>query len=108
MRRGQPRRWAIYPYTDRELACVALRVQGIKPEEIAQRLMLTPGTVYHRLSAVYRKAGIAGAGELRDWAMQFGLDAALPAEKPEDMPEPKKRRTKTRIRLRRIQLAGRS
>jgi len=102
VRKGQPRRWAIYPYTDKELAVVALRVKGIRPEEIASRLMLSPGTVYHRLSSVYRKAGLSGAGELRDWAERLGLDAPLPAERPEDLPKPKARRTKTRIKMRRI------
>ena len=34
------------------------------------------------------------------------VDAALPAEKPEDLPEPKNRGTKTRIRLRRIHHPG--
>jgi DNA-binding CsgD family transcriptional regulator len=102
MRKGQPRRWAIRPFTDRELACVELRIQGIKPEEIATRLLVTPHAVYCRLSAVYRKAGIAGARELKDWAERFGLDAPLPKERPEDLPAPKKRRTKTRIRMRRI------
>jgi DNA-binding CsgD family transcriptional regulator len=102
VRKGQPRRWAIYPYTDRELAVVALRVEGIRPEEIASRLMLSPGTVYHRLSAVYRKAGLSGVSELREWAMRFGLDAPLPKERPEDMPERPEGRTKTRIRMRRM------
>src|SRR5436309_110326 len=100
MRRGQPRRWAIYPYTDRELTAVALRVQGIKPEEIASRMMISRHAVDCLISAVYRKAGIE-ASELQDWARIMAFDAPLPAERPEDMPEPKKRRTKTRIRMRR-------
>jgi DNA-binding CsgD family transcriptional regulator len=102
VRKGQPRRWAIYPYTDKELAVVALRVKGIRPQEIARNLMLTPRTVYHRLSSVYLKAGLSGAGELRDWAERLGLDAPLPKERTEDLPEKKARRTKTRIRMRRI------
>ena len=103
MRRGQPRRWAVGPYTDKELSCVALRVQGIKPEEIAVRLALTPTAVYNLLSRVYKKAGIAGASELPQWATEHGMDALGP-EKPEEMEvrESKRRRTKTRIRLRRI------
>ncbi|HML15922.1 MAG TPA: LuxR C-terminal-related transcriptional regulator, partial [Bryobacteraceae bacterium] len=78
MSKEQPRRWAVYPYTDRELEVVALSVQGVKPEEISRRLLVTPHTVYQRLSHVYSKAGIAGAHELTDWAERYGLDAPLP------------------------------
>ena len=103
MRKGQLRRWAVGPYTDKELAVVALRVQGIMPQEIAQRMALSMTAVYNLLSRVYSKAGIAGASELPQWAAEHGMDALGP-EKPEEMAivEPKKRRTKTRIRMRRI------
>lgn len=79
---------------------MALRVEGVRPEEIAKRLMLSPGAVYNLLSRVYTKAGIGGAEELASWAEQFGMDR-LAAEKPEPT-APKVRRTKTRIRMRRI------
>jgi hypothetical protein len=81
---------------------IELRTHGFKPTEIARRLGISRGTVHHRLSAVYQKAGFNDVALLTRWAIQNSLDEALPPEKPEDLPEPKKRRTKTRIRLRRI------
>jgi hypothetical protein len=36
----------MYPSVDKELACVALRVQGIKPEGIAERMKLSHTSVY--------------------------------------------------------------
>jgi DNA-binding CsgD family transcriptional regulator len=106
MRKNALRRWAIYPYTDKELACVALRVEGIEPKEIGRRLMLTPTAVYNRLSRVYRKAGLTGADELAEWAQRNGM-TALPPETAEDLqvPEVKVVRTKTRIKMGRLRRA---
>lgn len=93
-------------YTDRELQVVALRVSGIRPEEIALRLGITPKAVYNRLSRLYLKAGLSGEAELKEWATERGLDELLP-ETPEEMavPEKKVRRTKTRIKMGRLRRA---
>src|SRR4051812_30607344 len=98
-RTGQPRRWAIYPYTDKEIEIIALRVKGVLVPEIAQRTKLSRTAVYNRLSRVYKKAGLKGAAELPEWAYRNALDEALPAQ-PKAKREHKKRGRK-RISMRR-------
>jgi hypothetical protein len=80
---------------------IELRTHGFKPTEIAQRLGISRGTVHHRLSAVYQKAGFNDVALLTRWAIQNGLDEALPPETEEErqVVVPRVRRTKTRIRI---------
>ncbi len=79
-----------------------MRVSGIRVPEIATELRLSRTAVYNRLSRVYRKAGLKGVEDLKDWAIQNGFDEPLPLERPEDLPRREPRRTKTRIRMRRF------
>ncbi|HEY4361905.1 MAG TPA: LuxR C-terminal-related transcriptional regulator [Bryobacteraceae bacterium] len=103
----KPRRWALRPYTDKELRVVELRTHGVQPKEIARMLGISRTTVFHRLSSVYRKAGFSDVALLTRWAIANAMDEPAPADTPETaaVPEPKKR--KARIRLGRLGRLGR-
>src|SRR6185295_12281394 len=100
MRTGQRRRWAMYPYTDRELETVALRTQGLAPRDIARRLLTTPGAVSNRLLRVRQKAGLASMADFNDWAIRSGLDEWIAPEAP--APRVHRKRGRKRIRMGRI------
>lgn len=103
MRTGQPRRWAIGRFTDRELKVVELRAAGVKVPEIARRLGLSRTAVYNRLSRLYRKAGLTGAAQMIEWARANALDVALEVEPP--IPRVYKKRGRKKIQMGRIRRA---
>jgi len=66
-------------FTDSELKVIALRVNGIKPEEIARLLGFKRRKVNDIVSKVYKKAGVDSIVRLTLWAHERGLDK-LPLE----------------------------
>ncbi|MDN3522921.1 helix-turn-helix transcriptional regulator [Halomonas ramblicola] len=50
--------------TTRERQVAALMVQGLAPDEIAERLEITPGTVKNHRKRLYARIGIGSRGEL--------------------------------------------
>jgi predicted ATPase/DNA-binding CsgD family transcriptional regulator len=61
------------PLTDRQLDVVRLLAAGLSNKEIAQRLSVTPKTVMHHTTTIYRKLGVRGRGEATAWAIRTGL-----------------------------------
>lgn len=103
MRTGQPRRWAIGPYTDKELKVVELRANGVLVPAIARRLGLSRTAVYNRLSRVYRKAGLTGAHQMTEWAKANAFDEPLAPEPP--TPRVHKKRGRKKIQMGRLRRA---
>lgn len=103
MKKGQPRRWVIRPFTDKELDVVVLRTNGIKSPEIARRLGISKSAVGHRLSSVYRKAGFDDVALLTRWAITNALDVEIEPDPP--APKTAKKRGRVPIQLGRIRRA---
>ena len=59
--------------TARELEVLALVADGLRNAEIAQRLVVSPKTVDHHVSAVLRKLDVRHRGEVRAAAARLGL-----------------------------------
>ena len=57
---------------------IALRVNGIKPEEIARLLGFKRRKVNDIVSSVYRKTGVNSIVRLTLWAQERGLDKMPP------------------------------
>ena len=51
-------------------ACVA---EGLTNEEIAERLVLTPGTVANHMEAILRRLSLRNRTNLAAWAVEHGL-----------------------------------
>ena len=51
-------------------ACVA---EGLTNEQIAQRLVLTPGTVANHMEAILRRLGLSSRTQVGVWAVERGL-----------------------------------
>jgi DNA-binding CsgD family transcriptional regulator len=63
-------------------ACVA---EGLTNEQIAQRLVLTPGTVANHMEAILRRLGLSSRTQVGVWAVERGLyrsDRDEPADEP--------------------------
>ncbi len=60
--------------TPRQLDVVALLAEGLTNAEIAERLVLSPKTVDHHVSAVLAKLGVSRRGRVAAAATQVGLD----------------------------------
>jgi DNA-binding CsgD family transcriptional regulator len=56
--------------TARELDVVELLVAGDSNKDIARRLGITPKTVMHHTSSIYRKLGVRGRAETVAWAVR--------------------------------------
>jgi len=65
-------------FTDSELKVIALRVNGIKPDEIARLLGFKRRKVNDIVSRVYKKAGVDSIVRLTLWAHERGLDKMPP------------------------------
>jgi DNA-binding CsgD family transcriptional regulator len=65
-------------FTDSELKVIALRVNGIKPDEIARLLGFKRRKVNDIVSRVYRKVGVDSIVRLTLWAHERGLDKLPP------------------------------
>ena len=59
--------------TNRELDVLSLVVDGLGNAEIAERLVLSPRTVDHHVSAILRKLGVRSRGAASARALQLGL-----------------------------------
>jgi DNA-binding CsgD family transcriptional regulator len=65
-------------------ACVA---EGLTNEQIAQRLVLTPGTVANHMEAILRRLNLRSRTQVGVWAVERGLyrsDWGEPADEPTD------------------------
>src|SRR5439155_8450811 len=61
--------------------CVA---EGLTNEEIAQRLVLTPGTVANHLEGILRRLGLRSRTQVGVWAVEHGL---YRSDQEQDEPE---------------------
>jgi DNA-binding NarL/FixJ family response regulator len=59
--------------TAREHEVLGLVARGLANGEIAARLVLSPKTVEHHVSAILRKLGVASRAEAREAAIRHGL-----------------------------------
>ena len=57
----------------RQLEVLRLLATGLTNKEIAERLAVTPKTVMHHTTVVYRKLGVRGRSEAAAWATRTGL-----------------------------------
>ena len=62
--------------TARELDVLPLLAEGMRNAQIAERLIVSPKTVDHHVSAILRKLGAATRGEAGAQAARLGLIAA--------------------------------
>ena len=63
----------IDPLSERELEVLGLLAQGLTNREIAERLIIAPGTVKAHTAAIYRKLDAANRTEAANRARQLGL-----------------------------------
>jgi DNA-binding NarL/FixJ family response regulator len=57
--------------TDRELEILRLAATGLSNAEIARRLVVSPRTVDHNVSAVLRKLGVRSRRDAAVWAAEL-------------------------------------
>ena len=69
-RRGRPPSSGL---SDREIEVLTLIASGATNGEIAQQLLLSPKTVMHHSTNIYRKLGVRGRAEAVAHAYEFGL-----------------------------------
>ena len=62
--------------TDRQLDVLALLVDGLSNAQIAARLVISPKTADHHVSAILGKLGVASRAEAAVAARRLGIDAA--------------------------------
>jgi DNA-binding CsgD family transcriptional regulator len=78
--------------TERQREVVALLVDGLWEEQIAQRLHIQKNTVKDHLSKVMNKVGVVSYVDLKLWAVMQGITPPLPPVNPvrTDPPKPPK------------------
>jgi DNA-binding NarL/FixJ family response regulator len=47
--------------------------EGLTNEQIAQRLVLTPGTVANHVAGILQRLGFSGRAQIAVWAVERGL-----------------------------------
>lgn len=62
-----------FDLTDRELAVLALMVEGLNNTQIAERLVVSPSTIKSHVSAILSKLGVASRTEAVTLALRQGL-----------------------------------
>ena len=70
--RTSPRKLG-YDLSERELEVLALLVDGLSNDEIAERLVISPGTVRHHVSACISKLGASNRTHAAALAVEHGL-----------------------------------
>jgi DNA-binding NarL/FixJ family response regulator len=65
--------------TPREREVAALIAEGLSNAEIAQRLVLSPGTVGNHVGHILRALGARNRVQVAVWAVEQGLRSAGPA-----------------------------
>ena len=70
--RTNPRKLG-YDLSDRELEVLALLVDGLSNDEIAERLVISPGTVRHHVSACISKLGVSNRTHAAALAVEHRL-----------------------------------
>jgi DNA-binding NarL/FixJ family response regulator len=63
--------------TGREMEVIRMVCEGLNNKEIAERLSISPLTVRHHLSSIYRKLGVASRLKLVIYAYNNGLSEPL-------------------------------
>ncbi len=66
--------------TDRQVAILALMIEGLRNTEIAERLYLSPKTVEHHVSAIFAKLEVATRGAAIRAGIDLGISPALSAQ----------------------------
>jgi DNA-binding NarL/FixJ family response regulator len=66
--------------TEREREVIALICEGLKNQQIADRLFITPGTVRNHLNSIFTKLDVADRLELAVYSYQNGLAKLTPRE----------------------------
>jgi|ERR1700687_6217691 len=61
-------------FTEAELRVLAMRVNGMRPAEIASAFGWKRHCAHKYMWRVHRKTGIYDLSELRRWAVKWGLD----------------------------------
>jgi two-component system response regulator DesR len=59
--------------TPRELAVLGAAARGLRNEEIARELTVTPNTVKHHLDEIYRKIGVRNRMDALRWSIRHGV-----------------------------------
>ncbi|MFN8001181.1 MAG: response regulator transcription factor [Acidobacteriota bacterium] len=67
--------------TEREHEVVKLIGEGLRNQQIADRLCISIITVRHHLSSIFSKLGLSDRFELAIYAYRYGL-ASIPSPKP--------------------------
>jgi DNA-binding CsgD family transcriptional regulator len=61
-------------FTEAELRVLAMRVNGLRPPEIVRNLGWKLKSAHKYMARVHIKTGIHDLSELRQWAIEMGLD----------------------------------
>ncbi len=93
------KRYALLDFTAKELLVVALRTNGMKPEEIAYRMNAKVDTTRWRLRQAMRKAGTDDIVVLNRWAIENALDLPLGPEMVEERKHPGKPVPMKRVKI---------
>ncbi|MBI3968072.1 MAG: response regulator transcription factor [Chloroflexi bacterium] len=73
--------------TPREQELVSLVAEGLKNNEIAQRLTITPGTVANHVEHILEKLGLRSRTQIAVWAVEHGLYHSDPAKLARPAPD---------------------
>ncbi len=93
-------------FSRREMQMIEWRTHGVKNSAIARRLGLSTRYTSNLMWRIFRKAGVDDVALLTRWAIQHGMDEALPVETAETREIPRPKVFKPRIRLGRLRRVG--
>ncbi len=97
---------AVAGFSRREMQMIEWRTHGIKTSEIAKKLGLSRRHTSDMMGRVMRKVGVNDVALLTRWAIQYGMDEALPPETEETREIVQPKVYKKKIRLGRLRRAG--
>lgn len=74
--RSAPTRASTAPLTRRQFEIAQLIAEGLSNEEIARRLVLTPGTVGNHVGHILRRLGARNRAQVAAWVTEIGAQHA--------------------------------